>query len=126
MNTLTALLPTTAQPADAKAKEAEREKNVKQAFQKFVAGSFYQQMFKSLRKMHGKPAYFHGGQAEEMFQSQMDMQVAENLAEKHGDSLAAPMYRAFAQKLKLKMQSKPTQQPADKPPIPPNVEGSRL
>jgi len=77
---------------------------VREAFQKFVAGTFYKQMLKSLRKMHDRPAYFHGGQAEEMFRSRMDQQVAENLAETQGDALAGPLYHAFAQQLRLSVQ----------------------
>ncbi|MDF1743291.1 MAG: hypothetical protein P1V19_06320, partial [Gimesia sp.] len=34
---------------------------LKEAFQKFVAGTFYKQMFKAMREGQNKPAYFHGG-----------------------------------------------------------------
>ncbi len=49
-------------------------------FQDFAAGTFYKEMLKSLRKMHSKPAYFYGGHAEDIFQGQMDQQVAEDMA----------------------------------------------
>jgi Rod binding domain-containing protein len=74
---------------------------VRQAFQDFVAGTFYQQMLKSLRKGHSKPEYFHGGSAEEIFQSQLDQQVAEDLAKQHGAAFADPMFEAFARNLNL-------------------------
>ena len=78
-----------------------KEQKVRTAFQTFVAGTFYKQMFKSLRKMTKPPAYFHGGQAEEMFRSQMDQEVSENLAKRQGDALSGPMYHAFAQRLRI-------------------------
>lgn len=71
----------------------------REAFQDFVAGTFYQQMLKSLHATHGKPAYFHGGQAEEMFQSQMDQQVASDLAKSHGSVLSDKLYEVFARQL---------------------------
>ena len=76
------------------------QQKLRKAFQTFVAGTFYKQMFKSLRKMNKPSAYFHGGQAEEMFRSQMDQEVSENLAKRQGDALSGPMYHAFAQRLR--------------------------
>ena len=74
----------------------EHEKpTTKEAFQDFVAGTFYKQMLKSLRQSHDKPAYFHGGQAEEMFRSQLDQQVAEDLARTQGAAFADPLYDSF-------------------------------
>lgn len=58
---------------------ADKEK-LKSTFQDFAAGTFYKEMLKSLRKMHNKPAYMYGGHAEEVFQGQMDQQVAETFA----------------------------------------------
>lgn len=89
---------------DAKASPEEAE--LRQTFQKFVAGTFYKQMFKTLRKMHDKPAYFHGGQAEEIFRSQMDQQVAEDLADKQGAAFADAMYDGFALQVKAAVQSR--------------------
>eukprot|EP00913_Durusdinium_trenchii_P013352 g12533.t1 len=85
-------------PASAR-QNAEGSGELRDAFQKFVAGTFYKQMMKSMRKMHDKPAYFHGGQAEEMFQSQMDQYVTEDLAAKHGAALSEPLFDVFATKL---------------------------
>lgn len=83
-------------------KSVKTEQTAREAFQDFVAGTFYKQMFKTLRKMHDKPAYFHGGQAEEMFQSQMDQMVAEDLAREQGSSFSDPLFSVFAQKFSLK------------------------
>jgi Rod binding domain-containing protein len=71
--------------------------DLKSNFQDFVAGTFYKQMLKSLHKMHGKPAYFNGGQAEKVFQGQLDQQMAEDLAHSHGKSLSDGLYQAFLQ-----------------------------
>ena len=72
---------------------------VQQAFQDFVAGTFYRQMLRALRKTQNKPAYFHGGLAEDIFQGYFDQTVAEQLAREHGATLAAPLFAAFAQRL---------------------------
>ena len=80
------------------------EITLQQAFQDFFAGTFYKQMFQSLRKMHSKPAYFHGGRAEEVFQSQMDQEVAENLARDQGSSFSDPMFSVFARKFQFRDQ----------------------
>lgn len=71
------------------------ELDARQTFQDFVAGTFYKQMLKALRKTLDKPAYMHGGQAENIFQSQMDQQVAEDLAASQGATIADPLYTAF-------------------------------
>jgi len=68
----------------------------REAFQDFVSGTFYKQMLKALRETQSKPAYFHGGSAEEMFQSQMDQQVAEDLAKDHGSEFSDPLFAAFS------------------------------
>lgn len=68
---------------------------VQEKFQEFMAGTFYSQMVKSMRAGQGKPAYFHGGQAEEIFQSQMDQIVSMNLAKSHGAEFSEPLFRAY-------------------------------
>jgi Rod binding domain-containing protein len=69
--------------------------DVKSNFQDFAAGTFYKEMLKSLRKMHGKPAYLDGGQAEKIFEGQLDQQVAEDLAHSHGGQFSDGLYQAF-------------------------------
>ena len=66
-----------------------------QAFQEFYAGTFYRLMLKALRKSQGEMAYFDGGQAERIFQSQLDEQIVQNLSEHHGRDLAAPLYEQY-------------------------------
>lgn len=72
---------------------------MKEAFQDFVAGTFYKQMFKALRSGQNKPAYFHGGQAEELFQSHMDQQVSEDLAKNQGSAFSDTLFSSFARQM---------------------------
>ncbi|QDT40854.1 flagellar rod assembly protein/muramidase FlgJ [Gimesia alba] len=72
---------------------------LKEAFQDFVAGTFYKQMFKSLRSAQNKPAYFHGGQAEEMFQAQLDQQISEDLAKGQGSAFSDTLFSAFSRQM---------------------------
>ena len=73
------------------AKDAERE-----AFHDFVGQTFFSQMLSTMRKSVGKPAYFHGGRAEEIFQNQLDQVLAEDFSEKTEDRFSQPMYELFA------------------------------
>ena len=57
--------------------------------------TFFGQMLKSMRKTVGKPAYFHGGRAEEIFTQQLDQVLAEKLSEASADKLSGPMYELF-------------------------------
>jgi len=66
---------------------------VREKFTEFVGSTFYAQMLKSMRTTLGKPAYFHGGQAEEIFTSQLDQTLASTLADKSTDQLIDPMFR---------------------------------
>jgi Rod binding domain-containing protein len=69
--------------------------DLKSNFQDFVAGTFYKEMLKSLNKMHGKPAYLDGGQAEKIFRGQLDQQMAEDLAKTHGSQFSDSLFQDF-------------------------------
>jgi peptidoglycan hydrolase FlgJ len=71
-----------------------REKT-REAFSDFVGQTFFTQLLTEMRKTVDKPAYFHGGQAEEIFQGQMDQLLAEHLSEATADSFAGPMFEMF-------------------------------
>lgn len=73
---------------------------VRTAFREFVVGTFYQQMLKALRSTQDGPAYFHGGRAEEMFQSRMDQQVAQDLASRHDGAFSEDLFEAFSRQLR--------------------------
>jgi Rod binding domain-containing protein len=72
--------------------------SIREAFDDFVGQTFYGQLIGSMRKTVGKPAYFHGGRAEEIFQSQMDQQLAEHMSDATADSFSGPMFELFSLK----------------------------
>lgn len=73
---------------------------LKETFQGFVGETFFQMMLKSMHSMHGKPAYLHGGQAEEIFQSQLDQRMASDLAQNSGAVFSNNLYEQFMLQLK--------------------------
>ncbi len=77
------------------AKNTGKPDATKEAFQQFVGETFFQMMLKSMRSMHDKPAYMHGGQAEDMFQGQLDQQIAGDLAHNSGGSFSEDLYQLF-------------------------------
>jgi peptidoglycan hydrolase FlgJ len=66
---------------------------LKDAYTDFVGKTFFGQLLKSMRSTVGKPAYFHGGQGEEVFRSQLDQQLADHMSEASADQIAEPMFR---------------------------------
>ena len=68
---------------------------VREAFTDFVGQTFFTQVLAQMRKTVDRPAYFHGGQAEAIFQGQMDQVLAERLSESTADSFAGPMFELF-------------------------------
>ncbi len=64
-----------------------------EAFDQFVGDTFFRQMLKSLRATTGKPAYFHGGQAEEIFQSQLDEVLITDMVKATKDSFSADLFK---------------------------------
>ena len=71
------------------------EAKVQEVFTQFVGETFFTQLIKSMRSSLGKPAYFHGGRAEEVFQGQLDQMLSERFAESSADQIAEPMYELF-------------------------------
>lgn len=67
--------------------------NTKKAFTQFVGETFYGTMLKSMRKTTSEPAYFHGGQAEELFQGQLDQQIASDMAADGSSGLAKALFQ---------------------------------
>src|SRR6185369_1678441 len=67
-------------------------------FTQFVGEAFFGQMMKAMRSTVGKPAYFYGGRAEEVFQGQLDQTMAEHLTKASASKFAEPMFeRQFPQ-----------------------------
>ena len=65
---------------------------LRERFTQFVGEAFFGQMIKAMRSTVGKPAYFHGGRAEEVFQGQLDQQLAQHLTEASAERFADPMF----------------------------------
>jgi len=90
--TATAPVPAaTTKSLDANAKDQELRAN----FETFVGETLFGQMLKSMRKSQQKPAYFHGGRAEEVFQQQLDQVLAQKMSHASADKLAGPMFELF-------------------------------
>jgi len=68
---------------------------LREAFDAFVGEVFFGQMLKSMRKTLGKPPYFHGGRAEEVFQQQLDQVLAEKLSKASAEKFTGPMFELF-------------------------------
>src|SRR5688572_29960495 len=92
-------LPVTLPPRDFAASPAKPSRNekaspeeVRKQFTQFVGEAFFGQMIKAMRATTDKPAYFHGGRGEEVFQGQLDQKLAEHLTEASADRFAEPMF----------------------------------
>jgi len=86
----------------------EKARDLKQAFTQFVGETFYGEMFKAMRSGAGEPAYFHGGMAEEQFQSRLDQQRSQDLAASEGNRFAEGLFRQqFPDQAALLEENKP-------------------
>lgn len=68
---------------------------LKDVFTEFVGQTLFGSMLASMRQTVGKPAYFHGGRTEEVFQKQLDQKIVEQLTEASAESIAEPMFELF-------------------------------
>lgn len=71
------------------------DQELRRTFYQFVGETFYGQLLSAMRKTVGKPAYFHGGRAEEVFQGQLDQVLGQRMAQASADSFIQPMYDLF-------------------------------
>lgn len=69
---------------------------LRKQFDTFVGEAFYGQMLASMHKTVGKPAYFHGGRAEEVFQGQLDQILSTKLTEASANQFTGPMFELFS------------------------------
>ena len=76
--------------------KGQAQNEMRKSFNEFLGETFYGQMLSSLRKTIGKPAYFDGGRAEEIFRGQLDQVIAQDLAGSLPQSFAGPMFDLFA------------------------------
>ena len=78
------------------APDASRAKNddeFRKVFHQFVGTTLYGQMLKSMRATQEKNPYFHGGRAEEIFQSQLDEKLVDQLTESSSRTVSDPMFK---------------------------------
>lgn len=68
---------------------------LREKFDTFVGETFFSQMLGSLRKTVDKPAYFHGGRAEEVFQGQLDQMLSQEMTKATAGELSGPMFELF-------------------------------
>ena len=86
-------LPVTLPPRGlVEAAKTQAQDELRERFTQFVGEAFFGQMLKAMRATVGKPAYFHGGRAEEVFQGQLDQKLAEHLTEASATRFAEPMF----------------------------------
>lgn len=78
--------------------DTEGKEKLREAFQSFVGETLFGQMLKAARKTQNKPAYFHGGRAEEMFQQQLDQVLSEKIAKSDGGNYSDAMFELFTMK----------------------------
>lgn len=78
---------------DPNADQVTEAKALKEAFSQFVGETFYGTMLKSMRQTVGEPAYFHGGQAEELFQGRLDQQISSDMASADGKNFATDLFK---------------------------------
>lgn len=74
---------------------ASNKPTTKEAFGDFVGQTFFGQLVSSMRSTVNKPAYFHGGRGEEVFQNQLDQLMVEKISDASKDQFADPMYNLF-------------------------------
>jgi len=81
-----------AKPAIDPLLQGSRPEELRERFTQFVGEAFFGQMIKAMRSTVGKPAYFHGGRAEEVFQGQLDQALSEHLTKASADRFVEPMF----------------------------------
>lgn len=73
-----------------------QDPELREKFEEFVGTVFFGQFMKALRSTVGKPAYFHGGQAEEIFQGQLDQTLIEQVAGSGRGNFGSVLFERFA------------------------------
>lgn len=79
----------------AKLEQDKNDGELRENFDKFVGEAFYGQLLKAMRSTQGKPAYFHGGRAEEIFQQQFDQVLTEEMTKSGAEQFTGPMFELF-------------------------------
>jgi hypothetical protein len=69
------------------------EKQFRELLHQFIGQTLFGQMLKSMRATQEKNPYFHGGNAEEIYQSMLDMTLTDQLTQSTSRTLSEPMYK---------------------------------
>ncbi len=77
------------------ASPSKADAKLRETFDSVVGQTLFGQMLRSMRKTVRKPAYFHGGRAEEVFQQQLDQVLAEKISQASASRFTDPMYELF-------------------------------
>jgi hypothetical protein len=99
ISSLSAAMPeTSVAELNARRLTASRPENLemREQFTKFAGQTFFGQVLSSMRKTVDEPAYFHGGKAEEVFQSQMDQVLGEKLTAASAEQFTQPMWELMS------------------------------
>jgi hypothetical protein len=81
------------QPAAAAVRRNGRDTpELREAFTDFVGQTFFGELMKQMRATLHKPAFFHGGMGEDIFQSQLDQIMVERMSDTSAKSFSDPMY----------------------------------
>ncbi|MDR1963596.1 MAG: rod-binding protein [Planctomycetaceae bacterium] len=73
--------------------ESDEDRRFRDVLHQFVGQTLFGQMLKSMRATQEKNPYFHGGRAEEIFQSQLDMVLTDKMTQATSKTLSEPMYK---------------------------------
>jgi Rod binding domain-containing protein len=80
----------------AEGESVEKPSELREAFDNFVGQTFFQQMLSAMRKTVDKPAYFHGGRTEEVFQGQLDQVLSEHMTKAAADEFTDPLFELYS------------------------------
>jgi len=81
--------------SDAGPGTARDDSELHKAFTDFVGQTLFGRLIASMRATQQEPAYMDGGQAEKIFQGQLDQVLAEEMTESSADTSADQMYELF-------------------------------
>ena len=59
----------------------------------FIGQTLFGQMLKSMRATQEKNPFFHGGNAEDIYQSMLDMELTDQMTKATSKTLSEPMYK---------------------------------
>lgn len=79
-------------PVNSGSSQPRSREELKSLYQQSIGGTFFRQMMKALRSTTGQAAYFNGGQAEKIFQGQLDELLIEKLADTSGAIFSDAMF----------------------------------